>query len=881
MRRLVIFFSRLFGTLRSGRFDRELHDELQFHLEMETEENLRRGMSPDDARAAARRSFGGVDQVRETWRDRRGLPWLDHLVRDLRLGLRMLHRYPTFTAVAVVTLALGIGANTAIFSAVNAVLLRPLPFADAERLVALWETSPRQAEVSVSYPNFLDWQAAATRFEAMTVIDDHEFTLTGGGEPERIPSARVSADFFGVLGVQPLLGRSFVAADDRPGEGRVVLLGHDLWQRRFGGSPDVVGTLVTLNDISVEVVGVLPPALDGQSYGWFMDVKLWAPLGQYVESWGSRGAHNGPMAIGRLATGASVADAQAELDVVAERLERAYPESNTGVRVIVRSLGETIVADRRGPLLLLFGAVGFVLLIACANVANLLLARGTGRARELALRVALGATPMAIVRLLLVESVCLAALGGGSGLLLAFWVRDALVGLAPVDLARGVVLDVRVLGFAAAISLASGALFGVVPAWRAAHPDLESALKDEHRSTPRGQRHVRSLIVVAETALAAMLLVGAGLLVRSVMSLQQVDPGFDRDRMLTMHVTLPLARYPDIERQTTFYRDVLARIARLPGVTTVGAGTDFPILEDSVYFPVHVDGHPVPPPGQELLAYYRAVTPGYLPAMGIPILVGRGVDELDVATSQPVVVVNEAIVRRHWPEQDPIGQRVRLGFGDHPWLTVVGVAGDVRSFGLDADEQPSLYVPHAQRAFPWLRWMNLAISAGVAPESLVDAIRAEVWAVDPDVPLTDIQTGEAVVADSLARRQFTMSLLALFAGLAVALASVGLYGVLSYAVGQQTREIGIRMVLGADPRVVVGAVMRNGVGLTVIGLLIGLGGALAVGRVLESQLYGVQPTDPVSFAAAAVALITTAFFASLVPARRATRVDPMAALRTQ
>ncbi len=582
-----------------------------------------------------------------------------------------------------------------------------------------------------------------------------------------------------------------------------------------------------------------------------------------------------------MAAGASAADAQAELDVVAERLERGYPESNTGVRVIVRSLDETIVAGRRGPLLLLFGAVGFVLLIACANVANLLLARGTGRARELALRVALGATPMAIVRLLLVESVCLAALGGGSGLLLAFWVGDALVGLAPVDLARGIVLDVRVLGFAAAISLASGALFGVVPAWRAAHPDLESALKDGHRSTPRGQRHVRSLIIVAETALAAMLLVGAGLLVRSVMSLQQVDPGFDRDRMLTMHVALPLARYPDIERQTSFYRDVLARIARLPGVTTVGAGTDFPILEDSVYFPVHVDGHPVPPPGQELLTYYRAVTPGYLPAMGIPILVGRGVDELDVATSQPVVVVNEAIVRRHWPEQDPIGQRVRLGFGDHPWLTVVGVAGDVRSFGLDADEQPSLYVPHAQRAFPWLRWMNLAISAGVAPESLVDAIRAEVWAVDPDVPVTDIQTGEEVVAGSLARRQFTMSLLALFAGLAVALASVGLYGVLSYAVGQQTREIGIRMVLGADPRVVVGAVMRNGVGLTVIGLLIGLGGALAVGRVLESQLYGVQPTDPVSFAAAAVALITTAFFASLVPARRATRVDPMAALRTQ
>ena len=809
------------------------------------------------------------------------------LWQDARYALRMLVKNPGFTLIAIVALALGIGANTAIFSVVNAVLLRPLPFPDSEQLMMVFERRPRQNREAgpVAPADFIDWQNQNRVFASMAAYSGTAFNLTEtGAEPEQIIGQLVTPAFFQTLGAQAAIGRALSPEVDRPGGERAVVLSHKLWQRRFGGDARIVGRAVTLNDESFTVVGVMPPAFNYPD----TDAEMWVTPRHAVPEVARVGnvdpatlrALHYLNVIARLKPGITREQAQAEMEGIAARLEQAYPVENTGHTARVVSLHEQTVGDVRPALLILLGAVGLVLLIACANVANLLLARAAGRAKEMSIRTALGASRTRLVRQLLTESTLLALAGGTVGLLLAVWGLDLLIALSPENIPRlhEVNLDARVLAFTLAVSLLTGLIFGLAPALQASSLDLNSSLKEGGRGTTEGtgRRRMRGALVVFEVALTLVLLIGAGLMIRSFSRLQQVDPGFRADNLLTMELSMPPARFNESEDQAAnFYREVLNRIGTLPGVQSVGATWILPLSGQGAGTGFEIEGY-TPAPNERINTAFSSISPRYFETMSIPLIRGRAFTDSDTAQSQGVVIINEAFARRYFSSQDPIGRRIRQRGEDNDWLTIIGVVGDVRHRGLTEEPQAEMYLSYLQSPFPF---MNVVIRTTSDPSNLTAAVRREVWAVNPNQPVANVSTMNQLMSNSIARTRFNTLLLQLFASVALALSVVGLYGVMAYSVAQRTHEIGVRMALGAQRRDVLKMVVGQGMILVTIGIALGLASAFAATRLMATLLYGVSATDPVTFIGIALLLIVAAFVACYIPARRATKIDPMVALR--
>jgi len=795
------------------------------------------------------------------------------LKQDLRYGVRMLLKNPGFAIVAVIALALGIGANAAIFSVVNTVLLRSLPYDDPDRLMVLRENKlPEFPEFSVSPGNFLDWQKENTTFEKLAAINGTAYNLVGDAEPERLRGARVSAGLFEMLGAKPALGRTFLDDEDQPGHENVAILSSSLWKRRFGSDPNVVGQAITLSATSYTVIGVMPPAFK------FPDAEtdVWTPIAFNAKQAQQHGSHYISV-IGRLKPGVTREQAATEMDAIAARLAEQYPDSNTGWRVNVLPMQEYEVRDIKSALLVLLGAVALVLLIACANVANLLLARATSRQKEIAIRTALGASRRRIAQQLLTESVLLALAGGAVGLLLAVWGIDSLLKLAPQELPRvkDVTLDVRVLGFTLVVTLLTGVIFGLVPALQASRPNLNETLKEGGRGTTGGHHRVRGTLVITEVALALLLLVCAGLLIRSFYRLQQVTPGFNSKNALAVTVSLPGKKYPQDDQQSGFFTQLLDRVATLPGVVAVGASQSLPIQGDFV-LGFNIQGRPPNGPGQEPNTNYYAVSPDYFKAMGIPLLRGRVFTEQDKKDSPRVAVINEELAKKFFPDEDPIGKRINVTNGPERFREIVGIVGDVKQYGLAQPTTMQTYEPCLQTAFSA---MTLVVRADGNPAALSGAIRSEVLAIDKEQPVSRIRPLEQVVSESVAKQRFLMLLLGIFASVALVLAAVGLYGVMSYSVNQRTHEIGIRAALGAQRKDVLKLVVGQGMVLALTGAGIGLAASFALTRLMASLLFGVSATDPLTFAGIALLLTIVALLACYIPARRAMKVDPMIALR--
>jgi predicted permease len=878
-----ILTARIRALFRRESVLQDIEEELRIHIEMATEENLKRGLPPEEARAAALKSFGNPGRTTEQGYDIRGGGWLEDFWQDLRYGARMLRKQPGFTLIAVLTLALGIGANTAIFSVVNALWLRPLPYPQAEQLVLAWHRNTKQGDDSfLTSGNYLDLLRQNQAFAQMAAISDHDFSLTGQGEPERLQGQLVSAAYFRLLKVAPALGRDFTEADDQEDATRVVILSHGLWQRRFGGRADVIGQTLTLNELPYTVVGVTPPGFavpEGNA-------ELWAPIAFGAEAASERGSFY-LSALARLKPGVTLEQAQSEADVIARNLEQAYPKSNTDLGFSIVSLHGFMVRGFKQALWVLLGAVVFILLIACVNVANLLLARAAAREKELAVRAALGAGRRRLIRQLLVESTLLAFCGAALGLLLAVWGIQALKFISPTGpnaIARldEVNLDWRVLGFTLGVAYLTGIIFGLVPALQLSQPDLQHALKEGGRgSSNPARRRLRAILVVAEVALSLVLLIGAGLLIRSFIRLQNVDPGFNTERLLTMNVVMSQAKARDLTNITNFYQQVIEQVQSLPGVEAASVATVAPIVSSGRRSPIVLEDKPDPPPGVFQVANNRVVSPDYFRTLGVPLLQGHLLSAQDHAQAPGVAVINQAMARHYWGEEDPVGKHFKIGAraSNVPWLTVVGVVGDVRQAGLNSDSLPELYTPFTQEHQRFVRPRVLFVRTTGDPRNLVAAVRSKIWAVDQDQPINDVRTMEEIVSQWLAPRRFNLVLLGVFAALALVLASVGLYGVISYVVSQRTREIGVRVALGAQPRDILKLIVGQGLVLTLCGIIIGLLASLFLTRWLESLLFGVSATDPMTFAAIALLLTMVALLACWIPARRATKVDPMNALR--
>ncbi|HLM56809.1 MAG TPA: ABC transporter permease [Pyrinomonadaceae bacterium] len=830
---------------------------------------------------------------------------MEAVMQDLRYGFRMLVKNPTFTFIAVLALALGIGANTAIFSVVNVMLLRPLPFADSDQLVAVWTRNVARSTTrgSTAPPDFRAWQEQNAAFQGLGAYYLGDFNISARSEPERVRGAFVTSNLFPLLGTKPALGRLFSPEEEKFGQHRVAILGHGLWQRRFGSDPNLIGQQVTLNSESYTVVGVMPPDT------WLRQAKqkaeLWIPMA--FEPGSNQNTRNNYFlnVIGRLKPGVEVAQAQAKMDVIAGQLAQDYKE-NAGLGARVVSLSEDTSGDNRPILLILLGAVGCVLLIACANVANLLLSRAASRERETALRIALGASRGRLIRQWLTENIMMSVLGGALGLALAAWGLQAIVALAPENLSRtaiitqdaGIAIDHRVLIFTMLLSVLTGVIFGLLPVLQASNPDLNKALKDSGRSTTGSarSRRMRGVLVVSEIALALVLLVGAGLMLKSFMRMQSTDPGFNSEKLLTMQIALPELKYKEARQRTAFFQQAIERIKGLPGVQSVGATTGLPMSNESWGKQFSIEGHTPPTTLDQVEAVeFHQATPDYFRAAGISLLKGRFFTEQDTQDSPGVVIINEAAAKKFFPGEDPIGKRVWMGppesmlsptllppGGQFPRATVVGMIRDVMSYGVDKPVEWEVFAPyqHGGGNIP-LSKMYVAVRTTGDPLALSGAVRGEVRALDPDQPVADLKTMEQRLSDSLWQPRFNMILLLVLAGVAAFLASIGIYGVVSYSVAQRTPEIGVRVALGAQPRDVMKLIMRQGFVLAFVGLGIGLAAAFGLSRVLSSLLYGVSSTDVSIFALVTLLLLTVTLLGSFIPARRAMKVDPLTALRNE
>jgi putative ABC transport system permease protein len=808
------------------------------------------------------------------------------LLQDIRFGARMLIRKPGFTFVAALALAVGIGANTAIFSIVNAVLLRPLPYPDPDKLVLVHESLPKLgwSLLNVSPAEFLDYKEENEVFSEIAAFTSLNLNLTGQGEPERVQAARVSVSLFPLLGVEPAIGRAFLPGEDQAGKEMVVILSHGLWQRRFGSDPSIVGKTIRLDDRSYLALGVMPPRFQFPyaKTSFIEPAELWIPLALTDQERNNRAGSFDYGVIGRLKPGTTLPQAQANIEAVAARFQQRHPDIYQGdvrVTATVVSLKQEIVKGVRPLLLILFGAVGMVLLIACANVANLLLARASVRQKEIAIRRAMGASTLRLVRQMLTESVMLALLGGGCGLLLAVWAIDLVKKFGPGDMPRlqEIGLSPPVLGFTVLVSLLTGVLFGLAPATQGSHLNLGEALKEAGGRSSKGHqgKRLRGLLVVFETATALVLLVGAGLLINSFVRLLRVPPGFNPEGVVVARTTMPATRYPQAEQSKTAYRQVIERLSALPGVEAVGVASNLPLTgEYTIGFRVEGSDE-----NSVNTANNTWVSNDYFRVMGIPLLRGRTFAEEDREGAVPVIVVNETMARRLRPGEDAIGKRIQWGgWKGADWLTIVGVVADVKISSLESENAPAVYMPIFQipRARPNAVYL---VRAAVDPASLTAALRREIMAVDAELPVYDVRTMKQIVAESVSQRRFSMLLIGVFAAAALILAAIGLYGVVSYSVSQRTHEIGIRMALGAQASDVLKMILRQGMALTLAGLAVGLIAAFAVTRLMSTLLFGVSATDPPTFVSVSLLLIIIALLACYIPARRATKIDPMIALR--
>jgi len=797
---------------------------------------------------------------------------MNSLLQDLRYGFRMLLGKPGFTLVAVLTLALGIGANTAIFSVVNAVLLMPFPYPHAERLVTMRSNQ--------SLPDLVDVQAQSKSFEEAGGVVLQAQDFTGGAEPVQVQAGLSTAGLFNVLGAQPVIGRTFTAEEDVYGGERTVVLSHGFWQRQFGGDPSIVGKQIPLSGNNYTVLGVLPADFDAprESPEVYVSLRVVNPLAAKA-----RGVHF-MRTYWRMKPGVTLAQAQAEMDAIDRQLEQQYPAENKGRRTRLMSLHERVAGDTRPALLVLFGAVGLVLLIACANFANLLLARATSREREIVIRAALGAGRGRLIRQMLTESVMLSVMGGACGLMLALWGIDLLQTLKPANLPRlaGIAIDGRVLFFTLGLSVLTGLVFGLVPALNASRLNVNDALKEGGRSATAGVARHRfsNALVVTELALALLLLIGAGLLIKGFWRLRSVEPGFETNNLLTMRVELPEARYKEIPKQTQFRERSLEAINTLPGVEAAMV-SEVPLTNDALMHNFIIEGRAPLSPGEEPELFSRTVMGDYFRTMKIPLLKGRDFNPQDRESTPLVGIVNETFVRQYFPNADAVGARIRWARddGDPKWITIVGVVGDVKHFGLNQDEQPAVYTPYAQLFQPWKRWMQVVVRSNGDSSTITNMVKAQIWKIDNQIPVTKVRTMSEVMAASLAAQRFNMMLLGIFAGVALLLATIGIYGLMSYSITERTHEIGIRMALGAQTSDVLRMVLGQGLKLITIGVALGLAGAFALTRIMSSLLFGVRAVDPLTFAVVPLLLGAVALLACYIPARRATRTDPMIALR--
>ena len=876
---------RLRSLFRWAQADQELDDELRDHLERKTAEYVAQGMTQEEAHRRARLDLGGIEQTKERCRDTRRVNWIQDFVQDLRYGLRILRKNPGFTSIAVLTLALAIGANTAIFSAVYAVLIKPLPFKNADRLVfILKKNAPRGwSRNPISPAEILAWRNQTEAFEDFAAYTESSCVLTGAGEAEEDPCETITSNLFPLLGVAPYRGRNFTSEEDKAGEPGAVILSYGLWQRRFGKDENVIGRSITLNGVTHTVVGVMPANLSHLYASPYGSVP-----GMWVSGIGLAAEHtwNDYFGIARLKPGATLAQAPMQMDTVSMRLENVYPDLH-GWRAQVMSFRTNSSADTRPALLVLIGATTFVLLIACANIANLLLARGAGRANEFAIRNALGASQGRLVWQLLTESAVVCLAGGIIGVLLASGLCKGLAGLAPdtllraaPDLAAGTT-NVRVLGFAMLTLIATMFLFGLAPALQSAKPKVIETLKEAGRSSLQSpqSRRFRSALVVSEIALALVLLVGAGLMVRTLADLIHVSLGFNPKNILTLRAPLSGDRYKEPRSRAQFWEQVVARVEALPGVEAASVSRGVPITGWNGQSFTTAE-NPNPPVGQVPDANYVIVGPDYFRTMQIPLRRGRGFNDHDTQSAERVVIVNEKLARTSWPGQDPLGKQLRVG-DDAPWLSVIGVAGDVLSQGAAWGIYSEMYVPVGQ--YPWLlqgpQHLVVRTSASVKPESVIRAVVEQIHRINKDVPVTDVETMEQITLESIAQQRMVMALLVSFAGLALALSTLGIYSVLSYSTAQRTREIGVRMALGAERGSVLRLVVGRGVALAGLGLAIGIAAALLLTRLMTDLLYGVRATDPLTFVGVSAVLAASSILACYVPARRATKIDPMVALR--
>jgi putative ABC transport system permease protein len=876
-------FFRLRSVFRRETVESEMEEELRFHSEQQIGKYLKTGMSRDEARRRVRMDFGGLEQVKEECRDARGVALVETVAQDLRYGWRTLLKSPGFAAAALFTLALGIGANTAIFSVVYGLLLQPLPFRDAARLVLLHETTPKVGEVSVSYPNFQDWRAQSHTFSEMAAVTNVGFNMAGASQPENIGGLAVSPNFLSMAGIRPVIGRGFTPDEETAGTAPVLLLSYALWQSHFGGNRRVIGQTIRLDSRTVTIVGVLP-----RDFRWVETCDVMEPIGVWAtnnDSVAVRGDRGDLTVVGRLAAGVRMEQARAEMDGIAARLARAYPEANDQCGVKLQSLRESFSGDARPSMLVLLGAAIFVLLVACANVANLFLMRGAVRAKEMALRIAIGASSGRIVRQILTESFLVALLGGLAGVGLALAGIPAMARLIPADTLAGasVGMNGAVLLFSAGLVVLSVLAFGLAPALHSARGNVHADLKEGGKTTSGGGRNRwRGLLATSEIALALILLVGAGLMMKSLYRLLAVDSGFRPERVLKMEMSLRTAQYDKDPAVIGFWQQVLERVRALPGVESAAVGTAIPLTDDHSRTDITVEGMALPKLSDYPHPDTHIVSPGYEKTLGIRVLRGRGFTDADRENAPRVALVNAIVAQRLFPGADPVGKRFTLGRLEAnrapKWLTIVGVLADTKMYGLANPARLEVYVPFRQEA---AHEMVLLVKSGMEPAAQVAAIRGVVVSIDKEQPIFGIATMQEVVNASVSTRRITLILLGLFSGLALVLASIGIYGVISYSVAQRAREIGIRIALGAQRGDVLRLVLAQGGKISLAGIAIGTAASAGLTWLMAKLLYSVSAVDPATFTAVAFVLAVIAMTASYIPARRALRVDPLVALRNE